>query len=183
MWLKSVFLVACQWSRPCEAVGGPRVDSPSPIFPSLCKAGALPNSPANHSSQPGGAAAESGRKKKNNNTKNKKFKSTQGRREGERREKTPWKLSSLRARKSDTILSDCRVVRGRSSVPWAEEKGRGHVSRMLKLLWDFMSADECSEVRAFDFSFCFFLLELFFCFWRLILKCAFLRSLVSCTAF
>lgn len=82
VWLKSVFLVACQGSRPFEVVGGPRVDSPSLFFPSLCKARALPSSPANHSSQPGGAAAEPGRKK-NKKQRQKKAKSLNQPREEE----------------------------------------------------------------------------------------------------
>lgn len=71
---------------PCLAVGGPRAESPSPKFPSRCKARALPNSPANHSSQPGGAATEPGRRKKKKKTTQKTQSLNQPREEEGRRE-------------------------------------------------------------------------------------------------
>lgn len=152
---------------PMRSSGWSQGGQPLPYIPLPLQS----RSPTQLSSQPLFSAWRSSRwagKKKKKTTTQKTKSLNQPREEegGREEEKTPWKLSSLRARKSDTILSDCRVVSGRSSVPWAEEKGRGHVSRMLKLLWDFMSADECSEVRTFDSSKFSFLLEYFFCFWQ-----------------
>lgn len=71
-----------------------RWSPPRPALPSLCRAGALPSPPSNHSSQAGEAATH----------RRELYINSEQRREGRRRRggKTPWKLGGSRNRKGVT---------------------------------------------------------------------------------
>lgn len=79
---------------------------------------------------------------RSSHTEKKKFKSTQrrggGRETGGENALETWLIKKLK--NSDRILTDCKVVTGKSAFLGLRRRRGGRFSRMLKLVWDFLGA-------------------------------------------